>query len=136
MEAQARKNSRLAVEALMKNETETLQSQAAAATENDNLIASLKDDIVTLKEDVQRLQALAMTQHVAAAAANTAAAAICRWMAAPLGQVHLSPNIATDYLKSQCRFLFSTRLRRGFSSSWRRYTHASSFWMGTGGAAG
>jgi hypothetical protein len=76
---------RIAVEALMKNETESLQSQAAATTQNDNMIASLKDDIVTLKDDVKRLQCIAMTEHVAAAAADAAAAAVCRWFAAPLG---------------------------------------------------
>ena len=42
MEAQARKNSRLAVEALMKNETETLQTQEEAVSEKESIIASLK----------------------------------------------------------------------------------------------
>jgi phosphoenolpyruvate synthase/pyruvate phosphate dikinase len=41
-EAHARKSSRLAVEAIMKNESDTLSSQAAVSTQQDSIIASLK----------------------------------------------------------------------------------------------
>ena len=46
-----------------------------------------QDDVVTLKEDVKRLQAVAMTEHVAAMAADASAAAICKWMSSPPGMV-------------------------------------------------
>lgn len=114
--------------------------QSAAATQNDNIIASLKvwvakelaefvvqefalkctqDDVVTLKEDVKRLQSIALTEHVAASAADAAATAACRWIAAPLGQVAFTPRplMSRD---CQCRSLCSARSRKGFLSSLRQ----------------
>jgi hypothetical protein len=46
-----------------------------------------QDDVNTLRDDVKRLQSIAMTQHVAASSADAAAAALCKWFSAPLAQV-------------------------------------------------